>query len=62
MTINNMKFFEEGKAISRIFYQVSNGKDSPLRPSSETIAKLARYLDLRQCYIRKCLDAFNWAE
>jgi len=54
------KLFAEGRDIARIFYQASAGKDSPLRPSPETIARLARILDLKQCYIRKCLNTYCW--
>jgi hypothetical protein len=60
MPLDQTKFFTEGRDIARIFHQASDGRDSVLRPSQRTIARLARLLDLHQCYIRKCLDAFNF--
>ncbi len=56
------KLFAEGRDIARVFYQATDGRDSPLRPAPASIVKLARLLDLRQCYVRKCLDAYCWAQ
>jgi hypothetical protein len=61
MTTEHTTFFIEGRYIARVFHQASDGRDSILRPSQYTIARLSRLLDLKQCYIRKCLDAFNYS-
>lgn len=56
--ITKAKLFTEGRDIARAFYDASNGKDSVLQPSSETIAKLSRLLDLKASHIRRCLAIY----
>ena len=53
MTKNEM--FVEGRSLWYEYMKVNNYS---FRPNEEGIRKLSRLLDLKQCFIRKCINTF----
>lgn len=60
MTQAERELWAEGQAMAREFNRYKTEQETILRPSEQTIAKLARILDLPKTYIRSRLSAYAY--